>query len=269
MVMASARERKDQRNTGPFGPPSRVLRWRGRRMDDRDYERYVRINLPHARTIVQRIGRSLEALGAFAEEAAEGELHETLVALEGTLRDLRRRPGGRRTRCPRPTRPRPRVGAWSTRSSRHPGAATAWASTCAISSSAWAPPTRAPPCLCNAASGPTRPCASARDRRAPGAGPPAGPAGCYSPRPRWLFCLVLALAAELDPPAHSPRSSRRRRPPSSPTSTPRSTAGVCGRVGTDGRVTAARCASTVRVSAGPPRAPAPRADVASSSWVTR
>ena len=62
-------------------------------MDDRDYERYVRINLPHARTIVQRIGRSLEALGAFPEEAAEGELYLTLVALEGTLREFDEDPG--------------------------------------------------------------------------------------------------------------------------------------------------------------------------------
>jgi hypothetical protein len=38
-------------------------------MNDDAYARYVRINLPHARTIVGRIGRSLEALGAFSEEA--------------------------------------------------------------------------------------------------------------------------------------------------------------------------------------------------------
>jgi hypothetical protein len=62
-------------------------------MDDRDYERYVRINLPHARTIVQRIGRSLEALGAFPEEGPEGELYETLVALEGSLREFDEDPG--------------------------------------------------------------------------------------------------------------------------------------------------------------------------------
>ena len=36
-------------------------------MDDEAYHRYVRINLPHARTVTQRIGRSLEALGAFTE----------------------------------------------------------------------------------------------------------------------------------------------------------------------------------------------------------
>lgn len=55
-------------------------------MDDRDYERYVRINLPHARTIVQRIGRSLAALGAFPEEGTGGELHEALLRLEEALR---------------------------------------------------------------------------------------------------------------------------------------------------------------------------------------
>jgi len=36
-------------------------------MKDGDYQRWVRLNLPHARTITQRIGRSLEALGAFGE----------------------------------------------------------------------------------------------------------------------------------------------------------------------------------------------------------
>jgi hypothetical protein len=36
-------------------------------MKDEDYQRWVRLNLPHARTITQRIGRSLEALGAFGE----------------------------------------------------------------------------------------------------------------------------------------------------------------------------------------------------------
>jgi len=37
-------------------------------MQDEHYRRWVRLNLPHARTITQRIGRSLEALGAFGEE---------------------------------------------------------------------------------------------------------------------------------------------------------------------------------------------------------
>jgi hypothetical protein len=36
-------------------------------MSDRDSHRYAHINLPHARTIIQRIERSLEALGAFGE----------------------------------------------------------------------------------------------------------------------------------------------------------------------------------------------------------
>lgn len=62
-------------------------------MDDRDYERYVRINLPHARTIVQRVGRSLEALGAFANGADDDPLHTALVDLEETLRDFDEDPG--------------------------------------------------------------------------------------------------------------------------------------------------------------------------------
>jgi hypothetical protein len=36
-------------------------------MRDEHYQRWVRLNLPHARTITQRIGRSLEALGAFGQ----------------------------------------------------------------------------------------------------------------------------------------------------------------------------------------------------------
>ena len=58
-------------------------------MDDRDYQRYVHVNLPHARTIVQRVGRSLTALGAFPEDGpAGGDLHETLAALEAGLREF-------------------------------------------------------------------------------------------------------------------------------------------------------------------------------------
>jgi hypothetical protein len=57
-------------------------------MDDRDYERYIRINLPHARTIVQRIGRTLTAQGAFPEDGAAGELHPRLEALEQVLREF-------------------------------------------------------------------------------------------------------------------------------------------------------------------------------------
>jgi hypothetical protein len=58
---------------------------------DEDYQRYVQINLPHARTIVGRIGRSLEALGAFGEQgnggalglhAAFGKLEEEVQAFD-------------------------------------------------------------------------------------------------------------------------------------------------------------------------------------------
>ena len=57
-------------------------------MRDEDYQRYVRINLPHARTILSRIGRTLEALGAFGDAASEGDLvlHEAFDALEHELR---------------------------------------------------------------------------------------------------------------------------------------------------------------------------------------
>jgi hypothetical protein len=52
--------------------------------DDETYRRYVQINLPHARTIVKRIERSLENLGAFRESENGGAvaLHEALDALE-------------------------------------------------------------------------------------------------------------------------------------------------------------------------------------------
>jgi hypothetical protein len=52
--------------------------------DDEAYRRYVNINLPHARTIVQRIGRSLEALGAFGESSNGGaqRVHEAFDRLE-------------------------------------------------------------------------------------------------------------------------------------------------------------------------------------------
>jgi hypothetical protein len=52
--------------------------------DDEAYRRYVNINLPHARTIVHRIGRSLEALGAFGEARNGGAqvLHEAFERLE-------------------------------------------------------------------------------------------------------------------------------------------------------------------------------------------
>jgi hypothetical protein len=52
-------------------------------MADEEYRRYVQINLPHARTIVARIGRSLDALGAFGEQGNGGAL--TLHAAFGSL----------------------------------------------------------------------------------------------------------------------------------------------------------------------------------------
>ena len=52
-------------------------------MSDDAYRRYVRINLPHARTIVARIGHSLEALGAFGEAGNGGAmaLHDAFETL--------------------------------------------------------------------------------------------------------------------------------------------------------------------------------------------
>jgi hypothetical protein len=53
-------------------------------VSDEGYRRYVRINLPHARTIVMRIGRSLEAHGAFGEagNGGAGALPDAFQALE-------------------------------------------------------------------------------------------------------------------------------------------------------------------------------------------
>jgi hypothetical protein len=53
-----------------------------------DYRRYVHVNLPHARTIVLRIGRSLEALGAFGEAGNGGALalHAAYGGLEQAAR---------------------------------------------------------------------------------------------------------------------------------------------------------------------------------------
>ena len=65
-------------------------------MDDRDYERYVRINLPHARTIVQRIGRTLEALQALPEDDDASELAAALSALEEILRPFEEDPAAER-----------------------------------------------------------------------------------------------------------------------------------------------------------------------------
>jgi hypothetical protein len=48
------------------------------------YQRYVNINLPHSRTVILRIGRTLEVLGAFREDANGGAmaLHAAFEALE-------------------------------------------------------------------------------------------------------------------------------------------------------------------------------------------
>jgi hypothetical protein len=48
------------------------------------YQRYVNINLPHSRAVILRIGRTLEFLGAFREEANGGALalHAAFDALE-------------------------------------------------------------------------------------------------------------------------------------------------------------------------------------------
>jgi hypothetical protein len=58
-------------------------------MRDEEYRRWVRLNLPHARTIVQRIGRSLEALGAFGE-AGNGHATPLVAAYEALETHLRR-----------------------------------------------------------------------------------------------------------------------------------------------------------------------------------
>lgn len=57
-------------------------------MTDPAYQRYVHINLPHARTLIQRIGRSLDVLDAFGEGANGGAsaLHEAFQGLEASAR---------------------------------------------------------------------------------------------------------------------------------------------------------------------------------------
>jgi hypothetical protein len=57
-------------------------------MRDEDYKRYVRINLPHARTIVHRIGRTLDALGAFGHQGNGGAqvLADAVARVEQSLR---------------------------------------------------------------------------------------------------------------------------------------------------------------------------------------
>lgn len=59
-------------------------------MSDEAYRRYVQINLPHSRTIVARLGRTLEALGAFGGSGNGGavELHSAYDALEGAVREF-------------------------------------------------------------------------------------------------------------------------------------------------------------------------------------
>jgi hypothetical protein len=57
-------------------------------MSDERYRRYARINLPHARTIVQRIARELDRLGAFRQDENGGALalHAACAALEQAVR---------------------------------------------------------------------------------------------------------------------------------------------------------------------------------------
>jgi len=57
-------------------------------MNDDDYRRWVRLNLPHARTVAQRIGRSLEALGAFGE-SGDGDAAALSSAFDALERRLR------------------------------------------------------------------------------------------------------------------------------------------------------------------------------------
>ncbi|MBI3932997.1 MAG: hypothetical protein HY317_06250 [Acidobacteria bacterium] len=63
-------------------------------MSDEAYRRYVRINLPHARTVAQRISRSLEALGAFGEAGNGGAvgLVQAIERLECELRGFEEDP---------------------------------------------------------------------------------------------------------------------------------------------------------------------------------
>ncbi len=58
-------------------------------MSDDAYKRYVSINLPHARTVVARVGRSLEALGGFGDGGNGGpsELGRAYDAVEQSVRD--------------------------------------------------------------------------------------------------------------------------------------------------------------------------------------
>jgi hypothetical protein len=53
-----------------------------------DYRRYVHLNLPHARTIIARIWRSLEALGAFGQQG-NGSGAPLALALEALEEEAR------------------------------------------------------------------------------------------------------------------------------------------------------------------------------------
>jgi hypothetical protein len=59
-------------------------------MGDDPYKRWVDINLPHARTVAARVGRSLEALGAFGAAGNGGgsALARAWEAVEQALRDF-------------------------------------------------------------------------------------------------------------------------------------------------------------------------------------
>lgn len=57
-------------------------------MSESDVRRYAHINLPHARTIIQRIARSLEALGASGQQGngSAAALHGAYERLEEAAR---------------------------------------------------------------------------------------------------------------------------------------------------------------------------------------
>jgi len=57
-------------------------------MKDHDTRRWARLNLPHARTILQRVGRSLEALGAFGQ-AGNGHAAPLAAAFDAVEERLR------------------------------------------------------------------------------------------------------------------------------------------------------------------------------------
>jgi hypothetical protein len=59
-------------------------------LGDEAYARYVAINLPHARTIVARIGRTLEALGGFPDP--ETPISKGYAVLEVAIRDFEEDP---------------------------------------------------------------------------------------------------------------------------------------------------------------------------------